>query len=74
MQPLWATMNLGAMTMKGYSPFPKASILLEPHCGPTKETVVAIMMLYRNIKVKVGPPDGDTDYIDIIAGVLQGDT
>ena len=32
------------------------------------------MMLYRNTKVKVYSPDGDTDYCDIVAGVLQGDT
>ena len=32
------------------------------------------MILYRNIKVKVRSPDGDTDYFDIVAGVLQGDT
>ena len=32
------------------------------------------MMLYRNTKVKVLSPDGDTDYFDIVAGVLQGDT
>ena len=31
-------------------------------------------MLYRNTKVKVNSPDGDTDYFDIVAGVLQGDT
>ena len=32
------------------------------------------MMLYKNTKVKVCPLDGDTDYFDIVAGVLQGDT
>ena len=32
------------------------------------------MMLYRNTKVKVRSPDGDTDYFDIVAGVLQGET
>ena len=32
------------------------------------------MMLYRNMKVKVRFPDGDTDYFYIVAGVLQGDT
>ena len=32
------------------------------------------MMLYRNTKVKVHSLDGDTDYFDIVAGVLQGDT
>ena len=32
------------------------------------------MMLYRNTKVKVCSPEGDTDYFDIVAGVLQGDT
>ena len=39
-----------------------------------KETVTAIMMLYGNMKVKVHSSDGDTDYFDIVAGVLQGDT
>ena len=42
--------------------------------GLPKETVPAMMILYRNIKVKVHSPDGDTDYFDIVAGVLQGDT
>ena len=37
-----------------------------------KETVTAIIMLYRNTKVH--SPDGDTDYFNIVAGVLQGDT
>ena len=32
------------------------------------------MMRYRNTKVKVRSPDEDTDYFDIVAGVLQGDT
>ena len=32
------------------------------------------MILYRNTKVKVCSPDGDTEYFDIVAGVLQGDT
>ena len=32
------------------------------------------MILYRNAKVKVHSPDGDTDYFDIVTGVLQGDT
>ena len=32
------------------------------------------MMLSRNIKVKVRSPDGDTDYFDIVAGSLQGNT
>ena len=39
-----------------------------------KETVIAIIMLYRNTKVKVRSLDGDTDYFDIVAGMLQGDT
>ena len=42
--------------------------------GIPKETVAAITILYRNTKVKVCSPDGDTDYFDIVAGVLQGDT
>ena len=32
------------------------------------------MILYRNTKVKVRSPDGDTEYFDIVAGVLQEDT
>ena len=42
--------------------------------GLPKETVAAIMMLNRNTKVKVRSPSGDSDYFDIVAGVLQGDT
>ena len=42
--------------------------------GLPKETVTAITILYRNTKVKVRSPDGDTEYFDIVAGVLQGDT
>ena len=40
--------------------------------GLPKETVAAKMMLYRNTKVKVRSPDGDTEYFNIVAGVLQG--
>ena len=32
------------------------------------------MMLYRNTRVKVCSLDGDTDYFNIVAGVLQGNT
>ena len=42
--------------------------------GLPEETVAAIMLLYRNRKVKVHSPDCDTDYFDMVAGVLQGDT
>ena len=42
--------------------------------GLPKETVAAIMILNRNTKVKVRSPDGDTEYFDIITGVLQEDT
>ena len=38
------------------------------------ETVVAIMMLYRSTKVKVRSPNRITDYFDIVAEVVQGDT
>ena len=41
--------------------------------GQLKETVAAITFLYRNTKVKVRSPDGDTEYFDVVAGVLQGD-
>ena len=42
--------------------------------GLPKVTVAAITILYRNTKVKVRSPEGDTEYFDIVAGVLQGDT
>ena len=42
--------------------------------GLPKETVAAITILYRNTKVKVRSPDGVTEYFDIVAGVLQGNT
>ena len=38
-----------------------------------KETITAIMMLYKNTKVKVHSTDRDTDYFKIVTGVLQGD-
>ena len=31
-------------------------------------------MQYKNTKVKVSSPDGNTDYFDIVVNVLQGDT
>ena len=39
-----------------------------------KETVAVILMLYKNSKVKVCSPDGDTDFFDIVTVVLQRDT
>ena len=42
--------------------------------GLPEETVAIIMMLYWNTKEKVCSPDWDTDYFDIVAGILQGDT
>ena len=42
--------------------------------GLPKETVTKIMILYKNTKVKVHSTDGDTDYFDIVTGVLKGET
>ena len=42
--------------------------------GLPKGTIAAITILYRNTKVKILSPDGETEYFDIVAGVLQGDT
>ena len=42
--------------------------------GLPKETVAAITILNRNTKVKLRSLDGDTEYVDIVAGVLLGDT
>ena len=43
------------------------------YCLP-KETVAAVMMFHRNTKVIVRSLDGHTDYFDMVAGLLQGDT
>ena len=32
------------------------------------------MILHKNTKVKVRSPDGDTDFFDIVVGVLQRNT
>ena len=42
--------------------------------GLPNEIVTTIMMFYINVKVMVRSPDGDTDFFDIVAGDLQGDT
>ena len=42
--------------------------------GVPKETIGTLMMLNKNPKVKVHSPDGDTDFFEIVTGVLQGDT
>ena len=39
-----------------------------------RKTKLNITILYRNTKVKVRSPDRNTEYFDIVAGVLQGDT
>ena len=42
--------------------------------GLPKETVTAIMMLYKNTKGMVCLSNGDTDFfVTIVTGVLQGD-
>ena len=45
-----------------------------PAYGLLKETVSTIMMLNKNMKAMVHSPDGDTNFFDIVTGVLQGDT
>ena len=41
--------------------------------GLPKETIAETMMLYKNPKVKACSSDGDTDFLNIVAGVLQAD-
>ena len=38
------------------------------------ESVTGIIMLYKNTKIKVHSLDGGIDFVDIVTGVLQGDT
>ena len=35
---------------------------------------IFLSYICKNMKAKVCSPDGDTDYFNIVAGVLQGDT
>ena len=42
--------------------------------GLCKEIVTARMMLYKSTKIKIDSPNGDTDFFDIVSGVLQGHT
>ena len=39
-----------------------------------KRIVDAIILMYTDIKAKVLSPDGDTDFFEILAGIMQGDT
>ena len=40
--------------------------------GFLKEIAPAIIMLYKNTKAMVRPPDGDTNFFNIVAEVLKG--
>ena len=42
--------------------------------GVPEEIVKAIEVLYVNTTAQALSPDGDTDFFNICAGVLQGDT
>ena len=42
--------------------------------GVPKEIITAAMMIYKNMKTMVCSPDGDTDFFEIIAEVLQEET
>ena len=47
--------------------------ILKAYGIPTK-IVNAISILYKDTKAQVITPDGDTEFFEILAGVLQGDT
>ena len=42
--------------------------------GIPEKIVKAIEVMYTNTRAKVLSPDGETDFFEILAGVLQGDT
>ena len=42
--------------------------------GLRKETATYVMILYENKKAMIRSSEGDTDFFDIVSGVLQGDT
>ena len=51
----------------------KMEPILEAYAIPNK-IIKAIMIMYKNTRTFVRSPDGDTEFFDIIAAVLQGDT
>ena len=40
----------------------------------SKDSAAAKMILYKNVKAMVRSHDGNANFFDIIAGILQGDT
>ena len=42
--------------------------------GVLVEIVDVVNMMYTNATAQVLSPDGDTEFFEILAGVLQGDT
>ena len=51
----------------------KMEQIFEAH-GIPNEIIKAIMIMYKNTEAFVRSPDDDTEFFNIIAGVLQGDT
>ena len=47
--------------------------ILKAYCVPPR-LLSAIEKMYENTRAKVITPDGETDFFQIKAGVLQGDT
>ena len=41
--------------------------------GLPKESVTTIIMLYKNLTAMILLPDGNTEFFDIVSGVLLGD-
>ena len=42
--------------------------------GIPNKIIKAIIIMYKNTQVFVRSPDANTEFFDIIAGILQGDT
>ena len=42
--------------------------------GLLKETIIVIMMLYKNTKARVHSPDDNSNFFNFVTGVLQRDT
>ena len=51
----------------------KMEQILETY-GIPNQIIKAIMTMHKNTQAFVKSPDGDTEFFDIIAGVLQGNT
>ena len=65
--------NYSSTSPRHLTPYAEMEKILSPYDLP-KETFAAIMMLYKNTKIKVRSADWSTGNLHVVIGVLQGNT